>query len=227
MAKFHVADDVVKAFDELPIHMKQLADLFRKHNKKNGEVRTAIDATDIASARKVDGWKADGPLPETIKGTKKGERPPVDTYLDEDYIRKHLARIEGGATRFYRADSLDEYGPGNKGTTFIVPTSEVQDIIDKASSPEELGELLGLGKDFFVNADGSPTDVIRADFSPEDMKNLNLHMATGNEGYGDGGANPDWIPAGLLPDGNHEAVIDINDRSEGGTYKPFTFTPKE
>lgn len=218
-----VSEEIRKALDDLPVHSQQLFHMFRKHKAKNARNSADFNDADRSALQMAEsvGWKGDGPLPKDIVDTPKGQRPKPETYLDEDYIKEHLARFDGGATRFYRADSLDEYGPGNKGTTFIVPTSEVQDIIDKAKTPEELGEMLGLGKDFFVGG-----DVVRADFTGDELKSLKLDMASGNEGYGNGGANEHWMPGGLLPDGNHEAVIQINDKAEGGGFKPFTFAPK-
>lgn len=219
-----VSEEIKKALDEMPVHSQQLFHMFRKHKVQNLKFRNEIRAADregLDMARSV-GWKADGPRPEDIVGTPKGDRPLPRSYLDEDYIREHLARFDGGVTRFYNMDSLTRYGPGNDGTTFVLPTSEVEEMLRQADGdPRRLGELLGLGSDFFVDANGQPVDIVRADFSPEEVANLNLRMASGNEGFGEGGANSNWMPGGLLPGGNHEAVIHIDDMSQGGTYQEF------
>ena len=45
--------------------------------------------------------------------------------------RPQLARIPRVTASgcFYRADSLDRYGPGNNGTTFVFPTSEIDSAL--------------------------------------------------------------------------------------------------
>lgn len=114
--------------------------------------------------------------------------------MSEGYIEQHLARFEGGATRFYREDSLGKYGPGNDGTTFVFPTSEIDSIIKQADGdPQRLGEMLGLGENFFVDDTANAVDIVRADFSYEDIANGELRMPRGDEG----GANAQWIPGGL------------------------------
>lgn len=214
-----VSEEIKKALDEMPVHSQQLFHMFRKHKLKNLEFRNEIRAADrdgLNLAKSV-GWKGDV-SPDAIRRMERGDRPLPSSYLDEKYIRDHLARFDDGATRFYKMDSITEHGPGNRGTTFVMPTSEVDAMLAKADGdPRKLGELLGLGPDFFVDASGKPVDIVRADFTGQEVRDLDIRMASGNEM----GANDDWMPGGLLPGGDHEAVIHINDMSQGGTYQEF------
>jgi hypothetical protein len=222
-----VVRSMKESMDGIPIHVRQLAEMFRKHGSKksrdNSEVQN-LDSADVTHPLK-DGWKKDSwYTPDRVVGSGKPNRPYPGEYLDNDYIEKHLDQFADGATRFYRADSLDRYGPGNNGTTFVFPTSEIDRIKSEASTPQELGEMLGLGPDFFVDGKGNPVDVVRADFSPGDLGNGNLRMPRGDEG----GANAQWIPGGYLPEGIPEAVFNVNrgatgaDPSVGGTFGNFT-----
>lgn len=223
-----VSEEIRKALDEMPVHTQQLFHMFRKHHGKNAKTRQEFldadrTARDLAEQVKYkDVWHT----PDRVVATGKGHRPYPGGYLDADYIREHLDLFKDGATRFYKTADLDAYGPGNKGTTFVIPTHELEALKEKANGdPKELGRLLGLGENFFVDANGNAMPVTKADFSAEDVANLNLRMADGNEGFGNGGANSDWIPGGLLPDGNHEAVLSIDSESQGGTYdRNFDFS---
>lgn len=223
-----VVRPMLDAFDGLPVHVRQLAEMFRKHGQKithsDGTVK-ALDATDVPEALR-DGWRKDAwHTPDRVVGSGKPNRPHPTQYLDADYIEQHLARFEGGATRFYRSDSLGTHGPGNVGTTFVFPTSEIDDIIAQADGdPKRLGVMLGLGEDFFVDAAGNSVAITRADFSYEELANGNLRMPRGDEG----GAGSMWIPGGYLPEGIPEAVFSTHrgatgsDPSVGGTWGSFS-----
>lgn len=210
------------SLDGMPIHIRQLAEMFRKHGQKQNRNTAGVndlDATDVPAALR-NGWKKDGRWePNEVVAWKKGERPDPGDYLDADYIQKHLDQFENGATRIYRSESLAGYGPGNNlaadgsNTTYVFPTDQLDALMSQVNSPEELGEALGLGSDFFVGA-----DVELRDFAPHELDGL--RMPSGNEG----GTDVDkWIPGGYLPSGIPEAVIDIPDFAKGtnnGTYNP-------
>lgn len=203
------------ALDGMPVHTRQLAEMFRRHGQKqsrNNSDVTDLDATDVPTSLR-DGWKKDSwHTPDRVVGSGKSNRPYPGEYLDSDYINDHLAKFDGGATRFYRSDSLGRYGPGNQGTTFVFPTSEIDNIITQANGdPKRLGEMLGLGENFFVDADGNAAEIVRADFSYDEIANGNLRMPQGNEG----GANAQWIPGGYLPEGIPEAVFNVSDMGTG------------
>jgi hypothetical protein len=208
------------SLDGMPIHIRQLAEMFRKHGQKQNRNTAGVndlDATDVPDALR-DGWKKDSwHTPDRIVGSGKPNRPYPAEYLDADYIREHIDKFGDGATRFYRADSLNTYGPGNNGTTFVFPTSEIDNIIDQAGGdPKKLGTMLGLGENFFVDKNGNAVEIIRADFTPDEITNGNIRMPQGNEG----GANAQWIPGGYLPEGIPEAVVNVSDTGTG-SYTNF------
>lgn len=223
-----VVRPLMNSLDGMPVHIRQLAAMFRKHGQKQKTTTGRVDdldATDVPEALR-DGWKKDSwHTPDRVVGSGKPNRPYPGEYLDADYIQQHLQRFDGGATRFYKTDSLSAYGPGNQGTTFAFPTSEIDNIIaDANGDPKKLGVMLGLGADYFVDGDGNPVDVTRADFSHEEIVNGNLRMPRGSEG----GANAAWIPGGYLPEGIPEAVFDVHpgatksDPSVGGSWGSFS-----
>ncbi len=206
------------ALDDMPVHVRQLSEMFRKHGQKQNRNTNRVDdldGTNVPAALR-DGWRKDSPhTPDRIVGTDKPHRPDPAEYLDADYIQQHLQRFEGGATRFYRQESLERWGPGNQGTTFVFPTSEIDDIIaDAGGDPKKLGVMLGLGEDFFVDANGSAVPIMRADFSPQELRAGDLRMPTGNEG----GAVQQWIPGGYLPEGIPETVFNTPAAATGADY---------
>lgn len=216
------------ALDGTPVHVRQLAEMFRRHGQKQNTTTGRVgdlDSSDVPDALR-DGWKKDSwHTPDRVVGTGKPHRPYPAEYLDNDYIQQHLAQFEGGATRFYRSDSLGTYGPGNQGTTFVFPTSEIDDIIARADGdPRRLGTMLGLGENFFVDANGAAVPITRADFSFEELAGGNLRMPRGTEA----GANSQWIPGGYLPEGIPEAVFNTHpgagpgDHGVGGSWGTFT-----
>jgi len=223
-----VVRPMMNSLEGMPVHVRQLAQMFRKHGQKQNQSTnrvTDLDATDVPQPLR-DGWKKDSwHTPDRVVGSGKPNRPYPAEYLDADYIQQHMQRFEGGATRFYRSESLDRYGPGNQGTTFVFPTSEIDNIIQQADGdPEKLGVMLGLGENFFVDANGNAVDITRADFSYEEIVNGNLRMPRSNEA----GANEAWIPGGYLPEGIPEAVLNTHpdagrgDPSAGGTWGSYT-----
>lgn len=208
------------ALDGMPIHVRQLSEMFRKHGQKqnrNNAGVTDLDGTDVPQSLR-DGWRTDSwHTPNRVVDAGRQNRPYPGEYLDADYIQQHIDQFGDGATRFYRADSLATYGPGNNGTTFVFPTSEIDTIITQANGdPQRLGVMLGLGENFFVDSNGNAVDIVRADFSYEDITNGNLRMPQGTEA----GANAQWIPGGYLPEGIPEAVFDVSDMGTGN-YTQF------
>jgi hypothetical protein len=203
------------ALDDMPVHVRQLSEMFRKHGQKQkrnvGEV-TDLDATDVPTPLQ-NGWKPDGWTPNDVVGAGKGDRPDPGDYLDGDYVRQHLDQFADGATRIYRKSSLEDWGPGNNGTTYVFPTDQLQDVIDRSPTPQDLSRTLGLPENFFAGA-----DVELRDFAPYELDGL--RMPSGNEGGTDLDA---WIPGGYLPSGVPEAVIDIPETATGlnnGEFRP-------
>ncbi|UWF77728.1 MULTISPECIES: hypothetical protein [Microbacterium] len=224
-----IGDEAIKpllrALDDAPVHVKQLAEMFRKHGKKQhrntSEVQN-LDSPDIVHPLK-DGWKKDGKWePNEVVAWGKGNRPDPHEYLDADYIAKHLDQFADGATRIYKKDSLDNYGPGNDNTTYVFPTDQLNTLMQQVNSPAELAEALGLPDGFFEGA-----EVELRDFAPHELDGL--RMPSGNEGGTD---TEKWIPGGYLPTGIPEAVIDIPETARGlrnGEYMPSQWpgSPRE
>jgi len=221
-----IGDAVIRplknALDDMPVHVRQLSEMFRKHGQKQkgntGRV-TDLDGTNVPEALR-DGWKNDTDwTPNDIINAGKDNRPDPNSYLDGDYIQRHLDQFADGATRIYKTDSLEGYGPGNNraadgsNTTYVFPTDQLQNLMDQVNSPGELADALGLPHDFFDGA-----DVQLRDFAPHELDGL--RMPSGNEGGTDLDA---WIPGGYLPSGIPEAVIDIPETATGlnnGGFNP-------
>lgn len=223
----NAVEPLLRALDDTPIHVRQLAEMFRKHGdktKRNGVDIKDLDDTDVVPDALQNGWRKDGPTPNQIVDIDKGQRPDPSDYLDQDYIDAHKARFEDGAVRFYTRTNLDKYGAGNGGETFVFPKSEFDRIQAEAKTPQELGAALGLGENFFVDKNGNTVDIVKAEFSLRELQNGNFHVPHGNEN----GANAQWIPGGYLPDGTPETSFAIHpnstpdDPSVGGTWGDFS-----
>ena len=130
----------------------------------------------------------------------KGSRPLPETYLSPDYIREHLQKFDGGATRFMTESNLSKYGIGQAdGTAFVMPTAEVDALLRSVNGDMRKFEAaLGLPDGFF-----DTNKVVRVDIA--NPAHEGLRMPSGNEA----GANSQWLPGGKLPTGISEAVIDI------------------
>lgn len=210
------------SLDGMPIHVRQLAEMFRKHGqkqKRNDVGVTELDATDVPQPLR-DGWNTNGPTPNNVVDAGHGNRPDPSEYLDQSYIDQHLDRFRDGASRIYISDNLANYGPGNRGSTFVFPTSELQQIVtETGGDARALAVRLGMDPDYYIGADNLPVAVEIRNFDPSELSNI--RMPSGNEG----GANPQWIPGGYLPTFDPEAVIDIPDSTPGhwpGTAQDLT-----
>lgn len=201
------------SLDDMPVHVRQLAEMFRKHGKKqkdNDSEITDLDNTEVPQPLR-DGWRRDGDTPNSVVGDRHGTRPDPSEYLDQSYIDQHLARFENGASRIYVSGSLHQWGPGQADhTTFVFPTDELQTILDETGGDaQQLALRLGMDADFYLDSDGNPLPVEIRNFTPDELSGL--RMPSGNEG----GANPKWIPGGYLPTGIPEAVIDVPESATG------------
>ncbi len=82
-----------------------------------------------------------------VLGTPKGGRPLPSTYLSPDYINKQLTLFDGGATRFMSKANYQKYGPGQvDGTSFVMPTSEVNRLMKSTHGDPVLDRLDQLGR---------------------------------------------------------------------------------
>lgn len=204
------------ALDDMPVHVKQLAEMFRKHgqkqNRNTSEVQN-LDSADVVHPLQ-NAWRNDTDWTPDSVVSWKGDAPDPGDYLDADYIDQHLARFDDGASRIYFSDALHTYGPGQRDhTTFVFPTSELQKILDETGGDaHQIADRLGIEPQYF-HVDNDLTkpikDVEIRNFSPDELSGL--RMPSGNEA----GANDGWIPGGYLPTGVPEAVIDVPESATG------------
>lgn len=143
---------------------------------------------------------SEGKLQEVID-LGRGHRPPPAEYLSAERITEHRAVFDDGASRFSLQKNVDKYGLGQRdGTTFVMTRAEADQVLRGAGGDmRKLEEALGLPKG---QLDGEA--LVRVDFPPESLDELNVRMPSGNEA----GANDQWLPGGFLPSGANEAVLD-------------------
>ncbi|TRW86178.1 hypothetical protein FK535_06790 [Mycolicibacterium sp. 018/SC-01/001] len=156
----------------------------------------------------------DGPGPlanhirDEILAMEKGTRPDPSDYLSQEYIDHHMAKFDDGATRLMPEDNYNKYGLAQRdGTSFVMATKEVEELLASThGDPRALEQALGMPEGFLEKH-----RILRIDI-PEPL-NHDARIPSGNEA----GANDQWIPGGLLPDGLAEAVID------GSSVQPKDF----
>ena len=143
---------------------------------------------------------SEGKLQEVIDLGRDNRPPPAD-YLSAERIAEHRAAFDDGASRFSLQKNVDKYGLGQRdGTTFVMTRAEADQVLHAAGGDmRKLEEALGLPKG---QLDGEK--LVRVDFPPESLDDLNVRMPSGNEA----GANDQWLPGGFLPSGANEAVLD-------------------
>jgi hypothetical protein len=138
-------------------------------------------------------------LRDEILAMEKGSRPDPSEYLSPEYIQNHLDKFHDGAARFMPESNFDKFGIAQRdGTSFVMPKHEADALIDATrGDPRALERSLGLPEGFL-----NSRKLVRIDIDHPDE--FNLRMPSGNEA----GANEQWIPGGLLPDGAAEAIVD-------------------
>jgi hypothetical protein len=197
-----LARELKDALEGLPLHTKQLSHMFRNHGTKTRSNNTELRELDRKLAEYGHG----------LQGMKaKGQKlPPVGTYLPDHYQSAHLDQFKDGVSRFQWAPGYHKYGPfrtdpGGDGNGFVLPSTEVQRILDQARRPDgsyDLGvveDQLGLDRGTF---EGGPITVV--DFP--NAKPEHLAMPSGNET----GANHNWVPFGETSGGVPEAVLHVD-----------------
>ncbi|WP_144720928.1 hypothetical protein [Agrococcus jejuensis] len=206
-SKLDGAADTVK--DQLRETFERIARLHRKRARDRAR-KMGDDAEAIRERDRFDH------LPDSLRDVHAMDqytRPPTSTYFSEDDLADHASRFDGGGTRFVRADDWRRFGlTRDDGTTFVMSTAEVEDLMDRTGGdPDLMAQELGLADGFF---DG---DILRIDIP--DARGANARMPSGNED----GANEWWLPGGTLPGGISEATIDGGSLVEDVdfTVKPF------
>jgi hypothetical protein len=155
------------------------------------------------------GWKS-GWSKEKVLEKLKGDRPDPKEYLKAEYIKEHIELFEkeGIASRVILKRDFEDFGigkPDRGRTEFVSRKSDIDDIL--MLSTEE--QALKLGKPIEKIKNG---ELVRIDFILK--KDIKIEIPSGNEF----GANNQWIPGGILPDGNLEAIIKTEALKEGVNY---------
>ena len=165
------------SLDGVPVHVRQLADMFRKHSQRQDLNRSQVTALDNVSGA----WRTDTHWTPNAVVSWKGDAPDPGDYLDGDYISQHLARFDDGASRIYFSDTLHTYGPGQRdGSTFVFPTSELDEIIRNADGDVNIiADQLGMERSWFFDDNGDPLPLEVRHFDPSELSNL--RMPSGNE----------------------------------------------
>ena len=116
-------------------------------------------------------------------------------------MAEHGDAFRDGGSRMTLQSSIDQYGLGQRdGTTFISTRGDTDRMLAAANGdPRKLEAALGLPEGQLDDA-----QLVRVDFTPQAMKDLDMRMPSGSEA----GANEHWLPGGYLPSGENEAVID-------------------
>lgn len=163
---------------------------------------------DIAEPKKYESGKLLAPPPRYLPGISendilnmpKGSRPDPATYLDSDYISKHLQtfRDEGGGFLFTDADIANPKYTSFNPTKFVMAGSDLRSVVTKYQATGDVTILeKALGYD--------PGYLAGKDIYMLELDNPKVVMPTGNEG----GANSLWRPGGLTyPGGMREGVLD-------------------
>ncbi|HEM5499319.1 hypothetical protein HO757_04220 [Streptococcus suis] len=119
-------------------------------------------------------------------------RPPVEDYLDLDYIEAHKQQFKNGAARFQKFEPSKDYNNGivggEDGSSFWLSKETADTIEDIAKGDNRLYEtILGFDKGYL--GDGP---LYRLDASADIVNKRNLSIPSGNES----GANSFWRPGG-------------------------------
>ena len=131
---------------------------------------------------------------EPILKIPKGSRPNPKTYVNSEYLTKHFAEFDEGATVIQTEWAYTNYSEANgfvgvpdDNTLFAMPTKYADKVIQNSNGNiNYIEEKLGFPKGYFKYGGG----LVRIDI--EDLSDLDLRLPSGNET----GANSLWIPGG-------------------------------
>ena len=142
---------------------------------------------------------------EPILKIPKGSRPDPKTYVNSEYLTKHFAEFDEGATVIQTEWAYTNYSEANSfvgvpddNTLFVLPTKYADKVIKNSNGNiNYIEEKLGFPKGYFKYGGG----LVRIDI--EDLSDLDLRLPSGNET----GANSLWIPGGETSGGVPEAIL--------------------
>ena len=142
---------------------------------------------------------------EPILTIPKGSRPNPKTYVNSEYLTKHFAEFNEGATVIQTEWAYTNYSEANgfvgvpdDNTLFVMPAKYADKVIQNSNGNiNYIEEKLGFPKGYFKYGGG----LVRIDI--KDLSDLNLRLTSGNEI----GANSFWIPGGETSGGVPEAIL--------------------
>lgn len=142
---------------------------------------------------------------EPILTIPKGSRPNPKTYVNSEYLTKHFAEFNEGATVIQTEWAYTNYSEANgfvgvpdDNTLFVMPAKYADKVIQNSNGNiNYIEEKLGFPKGYFKYGGG----LVRIDI--KDLSDLNLRLPSGNEI----GANSFWIPGGETSGGVSEAIL--------------------
>ena len=177
-------------------------DVARKVERARGDLveaqAAALWATDPVTAASLKTGVSREALVRVID-TPRGQRPPVDTYLQAEQIERHLASFDEGAIRFTARDKVEKYGTLANGEGFVMPAKEFDALMGRSGGDLRAVEReLGLDPGYLGDSNTFVAFVERGDLD-------GLRIPTGNEW----GANQNWLPGGYTSGGVPEAVADL------------------
>lgn len=191
---------IAKLTKQLPKFTKWIDDVLKRKKRKK-----IIDSV----KRLEKGWKR-GWSKEKVLERLKGDRPNPKEYLKAEYIKEHtdLFEKEGIASRIVSSEVFKKRGIGKPDlgkTEFVSRKSDIDDIF--MLSTEDQAVKLGIPLKQIEKG-----EIVRVDFKLS--KDVRVEMPSGNEW----GANEQWLPGGVLPEGNLEAIIKTERLKEGVHY---------
>ena len=188
-----------------------LAKALPKFTKWIDDVLARRRTRKIASSfkRLENGWRR-GWTKEKVLEKLKGNRPNPKEYLRAEYIKQHLELFEkeGIASKIMTKEDYEKFGIGKPDigkTEFVSRKSDIDDIL--MLSLDEQSLKLGIPLE-----QTKKRNIVRIDFKLS--KDVRVEMPSGNEW----GANDKWLPGGVLPEGNLEAIIKTEGLKEGVHY---------
>lgn len=206
-----LAIDIIVTIVTIVKGIAKLAKLLPKFTKWIDDVLAARKKKKIldSTARLKKGWKI-GWSEEKVLEKAKGDRPNPKEYLKAEYIKEHIELFEkeGIASRVITKQDFEDFGIGKPDigrTEFVSRKSDIDDIL--MLSIEE--QAIKLGKPIKVVENG---ELVRINFKLS--KDVKIEIPSGNEF----GANDKWLPGGVLPEGNLEAIIRTEKLKEGVHY---------
>lgn len=111
--------------------------------------------------------------------------------------------FSSGASKLMSTEQLAAYPNsttyGNPVSTFVAPTSEIDALLNQGLSRADIAKRLGIEDELFMKG-----DLVRVDIEATQLKNMNLRVATGQEG----GANNLFVPGGKTIGGVSEGIVD-------------------